>query len=509
MAVWYCGSTKWSAVTAWAASTAYSVGDLRRQLATPAVGSERVFRCTTAGTSGGTEPTWNTTAGATTNDGTAVWTEVTGQSAYGWGAAAARLSHILASGWAAAGDTVYVSNNHAATRSTNNTLTTQGTAANPVNVLCVDDASAPPTAMATTASETNTSTTNLTFGNSHDVFYGITFNCGTGAGTTDLIIGGSGQNYHHKFINCALKILGTATSSILRTGNADSIPGNSLAEFIDTSITFSNASQRFQPMSRVLWRGGSLAGTAPTTLFIPLSASGPPSQVEVRGVDLSLSGSGKNLVDISRSSFSDFAFIDCKLGASVSITTGSVASPGGTSVRLVNCDSADTNYRYHRQSYQGTITQETTIVRSGGASDGTTSVSRKMVTTANSKFYAPLESDPIVYWNETLSSQTATIEVVTDGVTLTDAEAWLEVEYLGTSGFPVSSVASDRSADILASSSNQTTSSVTWTTTGLSSPTKQKLSVTFTPAEKGPVRLRVMLAKASTTMYFCPKADIT
>lgn len=56
----------------WAASTAYSLGDKVRPLTSPPSG--KLFRCTTAGTSGGSEPTWNTTLGATTNDGSVVWT---------------------------------------------------------------------------------------------------------------------------------------------------------------------------------------------------------------------------------------------------------------------------------------------------------------------------------------------------------------------------------------------------------------------------------------------------
>lgn len=34
---------------------------------------------------------------------------------------------------------------------------------------------------------------------------------------------------------------------------------------------------------------------------------------------------------------------------------------------------------------------------------------------------------------------------------------------------------------------------------------KQSLAVTFTPQEKGIIRAKVCLAKASTTMYFDPK----
>lgn len=57
---------------AWTATTAYSLGAYVR----PTVANNHVYKCTTAGTSGGSQPTWPTTAGGTVTDGTAVWTEV-------------------------------------------------------------------------------------------------------------------------------------------------------------------------------------------------------------------------------------------------------------------------------------------------------------------------------------------------------------------------------------------------------------------------------------------------
>ena len=99
----------------------------------------------------------------------------------------------------------------------------------------------------------------------------------------------------------------------------------------------------------------------------------------------------------------------------------------------------------------------------------------------------------------------AAIEILHDSVTnLQDDEVWLEVEYLGTAGFPLSLFASDRMTDILSTPADQTTSSVAWTTTGLTNPNKQKLAVTFTPQEIGVVRCRVALAKPSYTVYVDP-----
>ena len=62
------------AFTAWAASTAFSLGDVRR--ATTAQASGLVFKCSTAGTSGGSEPAWPTDIASTVTDNSVVWTAV-------------------------------------------------------------------------------------------------------------------------------------------------------------------------------------------------------------------------------------------------------------------------------------------------------------------------------------------------------------------------------------------------------------------------------------------------
>ena len=61
-----------SALTAWAATTAYTEGQVRRAT----TDNGHVFRCTVAGTSGGSEPTWVTGTLRETADGATVkWVE--------------------------------------------------------------------------------------------------------------------------------------------------------------------------------------------------------------------------------------------------------------------------------------------------------------------------------------------------------------------------------------------------------------------------------------------------
>ncbi len=62
------------AVIAWAASTAYSVGNIRR--ATTQQASGLVFKCTTAGTSASSQPAWPTDIDSTVTDNTVVWTAI-------------------------------------------------------------------------------------------------------------------------------------------------------------------------------------------------------------------------------------------------------------------------------------------------------------------------------------------------------------------------------------------------------------------------------------------------
>ena len=62
----------------WVASTAYTVREVRDaatgSVVRPLVFNDRHFKCTVAGTSGGSEPAWDTTIGNTTVDGGVTWT---------------------------------------------------------------------------------------------------------------------------------------------------------------------------------------------------------------------------------------------------------------------------------------------------------------------------------------------------------------------------------------------------------------------------------------------------
>lgn len=421
-----------------------------------------------------------------------------------WALAKATLAAALTA--AGAGGIVYMSQAHAESQASAMTLASPGTAASPVQVLCVNDS----TGVLATTGSVSTSLANAISHTGTSYYYGVNFDCavGTNSSTSIAVVSGSSGSTQI-FDTCTFKLSSTGSSSRISMGGPSA---DMLLVFINTTVTFSHASQGFLPCGKFRWvntPSAIVGANIPTVLFGGANVN-RGTIIDMSGVDLLALGSGTSIFTASAAAPSTrYRMENCKLGSSVGLTTGAVAAHGSFELTVTNCDSADTNYRYYKESYSGAITHESTIVKTGGASDGTTSISRKLVSTANSKFYTPLESDPIVVWNETLSSMTATVEIVTDNVTLTDAECWLEIEYLGTSASTRSSIASDRAASIIATPANQTTSSVTWTTTGLTTPVKQALAVTFTPAEKGPIKARVMLAKASTTVYIDPLITIS
>lgn len=430
-----------------------------------------------------------------------------------WALAKATLSAAMSA--AGAGGRVFVDHAHAESSASGITITSPGTAAAPISVLCVDRTGnpEPPTTLATTATVSTTGANNLGIVGDSAYIYGIKFTAGSGGSNGSLLFASSGSSPRKNWVvldNCALKLGNTNTAARIQLGTTTNGKGPATVELRDTTLEFGHVSQQVQFYGNVIWRGGSLINaTIPTTLVsLGVSYNNSQGRAILSGVDLSAAGSGKSLFGVGNATNYRATLMDCKLGASVSLTSGTHVISEGVEVEAINCDSGDTNYRYDRSVYEGAVAQETTIVLTGGASDGATNAARKLVSSANVTLRTPLRQPILQIWNEsTGASLTVTVEVVTDGVTLTDAEAWLEVEYLGTSGSTLGARANDRVASSLATPANQTSSSATWTTTGLSSPVTQKLEVAITPQKKGLIRAWVCLAKASTTMYAQPSAS--
>lgn len=409
---------------------------------------------------------------------------------------------------AAAGDDIWVADDHAESVAASANITFAGTSGVPNRCFCVrrTGGSVPPVAadLRTTATVTTTGATNVVIGGTI-YMYGITFNAGSGAVAANINLNNSARNQVYE--QCVFKIVGTTGTNAMTLGTV----AGTRVEFIDCKFGVAAVGQNIvvNQGSIFIWRSTSgmqaLTGaTIPTSIF---SGAAAIPTVELRGLDLSQLGSGNS---IFANAGANAKIINCKLNSLATIMSAAPGQSSAAGIQLLGSGSAGIVERNELLQFGGNLTTETTIVRTGGASDGTTAFSWKLVSNANLKRQQPMQTFEGAIWNAAVgSAKTLTVHIVTDNVTLTDAEAWLEVEYLGSSASPLASFVSDGAASQLATAAAQATSTETWTTTGLTTPVKQKLEVTFTPQMAGLIRWRVRFAKASTTVYVCPKAELS
>ena len=245
-----------------------------------------------------------------------------------WATAKNTLASAFAIG--AAGDTFYVSNNHFETQASAMTLTSPGTSTNQCFIFCADDGADPPTTLATTATiEATGSSGDIVFeGSAH--YYGINFRSGddVNLSTTWIDI---------VFTACTFSLLG-AGSNMRLGNNSTTLAGATV--FNDVTLSTNNTSQYIRAYTPLVWRGGSVTGTAlPTNLLI---TQGKMNKIDMIGVDLSSLGAGKNLVQVGADRHADILLMDCKLGAGITIVNGSFNSLA-QQVKLINCSTGTEN----------------------------------------------------------------------------------------------------------------------------------------------------------------------
>lgn len=401
-----------------------------------------------------------------------------------------------------AGDTIYVSHLHTETFTGSLTYSFIGSDTAVTKIICVNSVGNPttPTILAETANIASTIDTNFNSGNIY--VYGIVFNAGSTLQIRVSYFGGYFEKC--KFysgsgsVNSNVQLYGDYAEYRYCTFGSDSVTRT--AQAVHSFIIFAKI------------YGGSYHN--PNNLDTDFLTTWTNCNTEITSFDFSQLRSTKNIQNEFYNQGSGTLLVkNCKMPLN---WTGSVCTNGwnGSGIhswsQLYNSDSTDTNFRLETHRRAGRVFSETTITRNLGASDGTTKLSFRMVTTAKAtREFLWLHSPEICIWNEKIGVPlTLVVETVTNNVTLKDNEAWLDLTYLGNMGNPLG-ITTTTNNSIISTPVNIPTSTETWVTTGLATPIRQKLSVTFTPQEKGFIQLKVMLAKPSTTVYVCPKASVT
>lgn len=431
-----------------------------------------------------------------------------------WANAFTTLTLAYAGG--AAGDTFYVSADHNENTGASVTLQMPGSSAGvnaaPSFTICANHlGSVPPVSadLRTTAQVfggTTVSGGNTLTINGSGYFYGIKFNGGGSGGTGRLqilaLIG------WQRYDSCEI---GQASNSNMIFGNVSISQPLSL-EFYNTNLRFANVAATITLEGvPFIWRGGTVLGTMPDILIGKLSGGSGATvgyNAILEGLDLSPLGSGKTLFGIGASFPNSGKLLvkDCVINAAVTLAQAPNGQQGPqTYWNRVGASGARPGNGM--MMYGGSQVDETTIVRSGGASDGTTNYSWNITTSANSTWYFPFVSEPIAVWIDTAGvSKTVTIEGVwSGGAVPNNDDIWAIASYLGSASTPQSSVISGGKADVLATGTALSSSLETWA----SSPgTAFKMALTFTPQQKGWAYLYVKAAKASTTFYIDPKVAV-
>jgi len=510
----YIRSVGWTAVAAWAATTAYTVGQIVRQLAAPSLINERCFICTTSGTSGSTEPSWSSAIrGAAYTDGTAHWIECTGLPAVNgdnnntnaW----APNMGAIALGWIIKNiaNTYYFICTTAGTGGTGaepSWVTTAGSTTTDASVTwtCIGAASAfttrwaaPHGAICGFMASGNSGSSywlanagmNIFVGDDHTEtagtqLYQAALNCSLlsvdhtatfplvstnlKAGAAVLQSGGGGISFPYVNGNVELYAYGFTVApqtgaaygvGDVRTGrmklekftigpttgfpNLGGQAGadGSYLELKDCTIALGGWGNNNFPSTR----GGTtklenvtFTTTASGGSVMPVFSGGGALTI-LEGCDFSALNTAaigrSNIPLLGSSPNSNWLVKDCVLGVGMIAVSN---MNWNTQIDLNRVDTGTAYIRNERWNMLGTLITSTSVVRTGGAVDGTTPVSHQIATSSSNTFIGTsFYALPLAIWNAVIgSNRNVTLYgIANDSRLPTNAEVWFDCEYLGSS----------------------------------------------------------------------------
>ena len=448
----------------WVPNHAYSLG--ARVVCRAAYGTVArrglVYECTDAGTShAATEPTWPTSGTVADND--IVWTCRSPNDGT-WDNASCYLYNILNHTAIEAGDSVYIADSHSENlvyAATHYSINGSGTPGNPIKIYSVDKTDDSLSAGALVS--LNASSMSMRF-SGYGYSYGVTYKVDTSAGPG--IIGPTfGDSSWILESDGGIVLQITAANQIISQGEYGN--RHSLT-IINGSISFGHSTNEIQMENGAIfvWRGGSLLGTPPVRLF---GVCSDMAKAVVEGVDLSNLGNNSLLTPVSLALY-DFLFTRCKLPTFFNVIQNPWIIPRQGRVRLHHCSAGNDTYNFVESSFEGTCVDETAVVRTGGASDGTTPISMKMISSAgtNEGGMNALESPPIHGWTESAVEKTFAIQGVWDNaVNLQNDEIWMELQYPANNTDGLGALATSRCSP-LAAPADVAASGESWATGGIS-----------------------------------------
>jgi hypothetical protein len=332
--------------------------------------------------------------------------------------------------------------------------------------------------------------------------YGITY---TNTGTSGAGVIFTMATYKTNFFDTCQFFLNTSTSGVKFTNNTAGgvVLKTQPCTWRDLAIDWRVEHQLFIRYCLAGWLDNRRHGSS--YLFQPQGSNF--MSATLRGVDLSPI-TGTLVQTQTTGAGNKYLFDSCRIASGVTRLSATNMTNTRETVELVNCYDG-TNII--NESYQpaGAVTTERTITMTGGATDDVGT----LLAQAGEQYEHRQVRPTVARFLDGLRIPDDRQQQDGDGgdhqrASLNNDEISLLLEYQGTSGSPVASIATTLPATVLTAASAVTTSTATWNSSP-ATPVKQHLQVTFTPQVAGRVRGQVRLGKASTTCYYDPVITIT
>lgn len=471
-----------------------------------------VWECTTAGTTTTALPTWPATI---TRDSTTLTVDsvvftarrpgFSSGSTIDWTFASPYLYHLLAKpatsdGGFTANDYVFVASDHNATNASNATASQSFTG--PVYVVSVSrTTSTRPTAQTIGATETITST--LFVGGSF-VYFGIRF--ALGGANLNLVSNQTGTS-HAIYKSCVFDLSTTSAAAAQLSFGNGSVSGGQ-TDLYDCWVKYGSAVNTstgvLNNQNTVNWYGGGIdpSGARPLQWMNTLALGIGKNTFD--GVDLSHLADAGVLVRTLSAAHGPVVFRNCRLPASwTGAISASMTSPQAR-IECIYTGNASSSMGYRSQQRGGTIVATESVFRAGYPAGAGTAHSLLVATTSLADILRTVSTPELAPQPLTAGTPvTVSVDLLDDGVTLTNADAWLEGIVMTTSGSPLGTPLTTQPG-WLDTPTNIPASTETWTSPGVTTPVRQKLSLTFTPQVSGWAYFRVHVARPSTTVYIDP-----
>lgn len=430
-----------------------------------------------------------------------------------WALAKATIAGALAVA-TVSGDIIYVDSAHAESQATTLTwnIATSGAG---VSIISVDRNGSTTTGhngwlagASVTISASGVGVNIASSGSQHLFMSGVVINQNSGnSSNNSIIIANSTGNVSVEAEDCTFNIPGTASPQLALGGSNTSSTLQAVITLRDCEVILPNRTSSVAAIALRAAQGRII------NLTVTPSANQPATLIggAITGLgDWTISNS-----DVSPYNRDGGALVDaatwrgtlrmrnCKLSATPAIVSAGTWINNSASVWLVNCDSGDTKNVFEYHSRLGTLLESTSIYTDAGEQyQGDSRLSWQIVTTAACNEHEPFVLPPLLAHQAATGAKTARLELVCAN-TLTDRECWMEVSVVEDAGFPLGTMHSTRNAQPFdGSAANLASSSVAWT--GAGGLTKQKIEKAINPAEKCTLEARLVVAKASETLYLDP-----